>query len=93
MFSEDISNKIKFEKEEALLESDEALDRQSIKRLWASRETIAKVRSVLSTIPKKEVRSGTRKSFRRTSEILERRECEARSKQTKDENVDQGAFH
>jgi hypothetical protein len=87
VFSENISNKIKFEKEEALLESDEALDRKSSKKLWASRETIAKVRSVLSTIPK-EVQSGTRKGFRRASEIFERRKCEAGSKQTKDENVD-----
>lgn len=71
MFSEDINNKIKFEKEEALLDDDQQF--LIGKKFWASGETIERIRAVLSMIPT-EVQNGERASFGRT--------CKASAKAT-----------
>lgn len=84
VYSEDINNKIKFEKEEALLDDEQEF--LAAKKLWASKETIDGIRAVLSTMPK-EVQSGSRKSFGRTSEIFKRRERKTRSEQAADESA------
>lgn len=59
MFSVDISNKIKFEKEEALLDDEQEF--LAAKKLWASKETIEHIRAVLSTI--EEVQKWKEKKF------------------------------
>jgi hypothetical protein len=89
VFSDDINNKIKFEKEEALL--DEVQDRLARNQLWASKETLERIRAVLSTI-NQEVQSGTRESFRRTSKVFTRRERKTGGEQAANENADQTAF-
>lgn len=46
----DIFNKIKFDKEEAMLEDGQ--DRLASKKFWSDKDNLARIRSILATIKK-----------------------------------------